>query len=702
MESVVVSIHGTVLGWATTNWIFLYTIGNLIGAMITVGLAGYAWRNRDSPAATALAVLTTGGCVWPASVVIQNASSTYLISRIGIQLAYVGITVSVTGWLAFSFALSHREEWLNRKIVALLAIDPILINTLGATNDLHHLFWAEIGPAPETINGVTSTFGPFFWVHTVYMYLLLAAGTVLLLEHVLRSRNVYRWQAIAVLVAVAGPWTGSIVFLTGIVPVDFGPMGFVVAGVTLSWAIFRYRLTDLAPVARDRVVETIGDPVFVLDSDERVVDINAAGRQHFGSEEEDEVIGNLAREAFAEHAVLFDRYQDVDSTEDEIELVVDSEPKKYEIEISPVYSAGDRLVGRLFLLHDITEQKHRQRELERQNEQLEQFASVVSHDLRNPLNVANGYVQIAKDKYDDDDVIHEIEQSHERMETIIEDVLALAREGEEIDEFESVDLATVAHEAWEHVDTKDASFECTVEATVAADSTRLSRIFENLLRNALDHGPDDATLSVGAVERTSDDVATGTNYGFYVADDGPGIPEDQRDEVLEAGHTTADDGTGLGLSIVQSIVEAHGWEIAVAESEDGGARFDITNVQRITDHAGVANTDDEPAEAMAEHAKLAAPDAETTADSEEATADAAEGEADSEEATADAAEGEANSEEATADAAEGEADSEETTADVAEVEADSEEAATDTVEAEADSEEETTDPAEAWPDFTGN
>jgi signal transduction histidine kinase len=591
MDLVVASVHSQLLDWATAHWIFLYTIGNLIGSVITGLLAGYACRNRDSPAATALAVLTTAGCLWTASVVVQNVSDTYLMSRIGIQIGYVGITMAAAAWLAFSLALSHREEWLTRKTAVALAVEPILVNVLGITNEFHNLFWASLEWDPTAVNGVTSQFGPFFWVHTVYTYLLLVAGTVFLLEHVLRSRNVYRWQTIAVLVGVGGPWTGSIVFLTNIVPVDFGPIGFVVAGVSLTWAIFRYRLTDLAPVARDRVVETIGDPVFVLDSDERVVDINQAGRHHFGLEDDQNVIGEQASDVFADHSVLFERYRDVYSAEDEVQLMIDSEPKEYEIEISSVYSAGDRPVGRLFLLHDITDQKHRQRELERQNEQLEQFASVVSHDLRNPLNVANGYVQIARDKYEDDEVIDEIAQSHDRMETIIEDVLALAREGEEIDEFEPVDLPGAAREAWENVDTKDATFECTVEETIAADSTRLSRIFENLFRNALDHGPDDATLSVGSIEMESDDtLATGVEYGVYVADDGPGIPDDQQDEVLEAGHTTAEDGTGLGLSIVQSIVEAHGWEIAVAESESGGARFDITGVQTMSGPGGESET----------------------------------------------------------------------------------------------------------------
>jgi signal transduction histidine kinase len=66
--------------------------------------------------------------------------------------------------------------------------------------------------------------------------------------------------------------------------------------------------------------------------------------------------------------------------------------------------------------------------------------------------------------------------------------------------------------------------------------------------------------------------------GFYVADDGEGVPPADRDRVFERGYTTGD-GTGLGLSIVEQIVGAHGWSVRATESEDGGARFEITGVE---------------------------------------------------------------------------------------------------------------------------
>ncbi|WP_169302449.1 sensor histidine kinase [Halorientalis salina] len=142
----------------------------------------------------------------------------------------------------------------------------------------------------------------------------------------------------------------------------------------------------------------------------------------------------------------------------------------------------------------------------------------------------------------------------------------MARDGQTIDETTSVTLGSVAEHAWENVDTGNASLVVETNLQGSADPDRLQRLFENLFRNAIQHGRDDVTITVGTL---------GEVDGFYVADDGPGIPPDDRDRVLDDSYTTHEEGTGLGLSIVKSVVEAHGWSIAVTESSSGGAQFEI-------------------------------------------------------------------------------------------------------------------------------
>jgi signal transduction histidine kinase len=252
--------------------------------------------------------------------------------------------------------------------------------------------------------------------------------------------------------------------------------------------------------------------------------------------------------------------------------------------VTPLSDSLDRSVGRVFLFREVTDQVRRQRELrertaqlERQNERLDQFASIVSHDLRNPLNVAQGRLELARE---DPSAEHfdQIDGAIDRMEALIEDVLALAQQTDDV-ETERVDLGRVATEAWTNVDSPDARLECDLAAQVTGDRSRLLQAFENLFRNAIDHGPKDVTVRVGklATESAGDGIDRPPEQfpGFFVADDGPGIPADQRETVFERGYTTDAGGTGLGLAIVQAAVEAHGWAVRVTESSTGGARFEV-------------------------------------------------------------------------------------------------------------------------------
>ncbi len=211
-------------------------------------------------------------------------------------------------------------------------------------------------------------------------------------------------------------------------------------------------------------------------------------------------------------------------------------------------------------------QEHNE-DLQDEKARLDEFASIISHDLRNPLNVAEGYLELLAKDYEDER-FDRIERAHDRMHQIIEDTLILARTEHEVDEPEPVDIGEIVEECWETTDTADANIEIVGEATIAADPQHVRRLFENLIRNAVEHAGEDVNVRV-----------TVTPEGFMFEDDGPGIPPDRRADVFEAGHSTSEDGIGFGLRIVQHVAEAHGWEIELTEGDDGGARFDITDVE---------------------------------------------------------------------------------------------------------------------------
>ncbi|WP_435097023.1 GAF domain-containing sensor histidine kinase [Halarchaeum sp. P4] len=214
------------------------------------------------------------------------------------------------------------------------------------------------------------------------------------------------------------------------------------------------------------------------------------------------------------------------------------------------------------------ERRQMNERLQRRNERLDRFASIVSHDLRNPLNIIVGTLELAEETGDAEH-FERAWDTIDRMDELIDDLLTLARSGTVIGDPEPVALRAVASAAWKHVETDAATLSVETEATVLADASRLQQVLENLFRNAVEHGGPTVTVRVGDCEG-----------GFYVADDGVGIPADEHGQVFEDGYSTLAEGTGFGLAIAAEIADAHGWTVSVTEGEGGGARFEFAGVER--------------------------------------------------------------------------------------------------------------------------
>lgn len=204
--------------------------------------------------------------------------------------------------------------------------------------------------------------------------------------------------------------------------------------------------------------------------------------------------------------------------------------------------------------------------LERKNDQLERFASIVSHDLRNPLNILEGTLDLAEET---GDAAHfaDCHWAVGRMNDLIDDLLLLARAGTMVDELAPVALRSLVEECWQVVAAADATLRVETDHTIQADETRIQQLLENLFRNAVEHGGDDVTITVGELPD-----------GFFVEDDGSGILQEEQDTIFESGYSTSEDGTGFGLAIVREIADAHEWNVRVTDSTVGGARFEVTGV----------------------------------------------------------------------------------------------------------------------------
>jgi len=223
-------------------------------------------------------------------------------------------------------------------------------------------------------------------------------------------------------------------------------------------------------------------------------------------------------------------------------------------------------------------------ELEAETEQLANFATIVAHDLRNPLAIAQGNLELARN-HDDEAHFEKIADAHDRIQRIIDHTLSMAKDEADGVETERVEVGTVAHEAWETVETGAATLTVSDSLPLAADRDRLQQLFENLFRNAVEHAVPDQQIETNgrgeSVVGRGLAVEVGTladEIGFFVADNGPGIPEGERDSVFDEGYSEGG-GTGLGLSIIADIAAEHGWSVTVTGGRAGGARFEFVTAE---------------------------------------------------------------------------------------------------------------------------
>ena len=676
----------------------------LVSAVLTLALTVYGFgQYRETRRQTTLAFvgIVLSVTIWTVSRSLELLFVGTMLSRFWLATLYIGYGGVTMSALFFGLAFTGRKDLLTRRTVALLLTVPAIAVVLAATNAIHELFWTgefvrESGWYGDDIRVHERTFQPLFQVYLVYTVGGALLGLYLLLRTAFRSADVYRRQTLALTTGAGIALVMGVLFALErqpLVPdfVDLTPVGFAIMGVFFAYAIFRHQLLDLVPVARDTVVESMRDGYVVLDTEDRIVDLNDAAQAALGVDEG--IIGEHVAGALPSCAKIVEEHEHGTRAEADIEAAADR--RFLEANVSSLYD-GNRLIGRLVLLQDITERRAVQRRyralienssdlmlvvdrnkqityaspslkkiagtdpdaivgqnafnlvhredraefeqrfedllgnpggqfrveyrtldaegdlmyleasvrnlldnpfvegvvvnarditsrkereqrlretnqrLARANEQLEQFAGVISHDLRNPLNVAQGHIDLAREADDNEENIETVATSLDRMETIIADVLTLAREGQSIGETEPINLRDTARLAWSHVDTDGATLRIAGNVTFEADRDRLLQLFENLFRNALEHGAEDAADVT---------VTVGFDGVLYVEDDGQGIPEDKREEVFEAGHTTSEAGTGLGLSIVEQIARAHDWEVTATEGADGGARFEFAGVE---------------------------------------------------------------------------------------------------------------------------
>jgi len=358
----------------------------------------YAWRQRTVSGATPFAVLMLVAVIWSLTNALEMAGTDLPTKLFWANVQYLCYVTLPVAWLALSLQYTRRDEWLTRRNLVLLTIEPLITLALVWTNELHGLMRRDVhldtaGPFPV----IGKTFGPWFWVHAAYTYVLILL-TVYLFLAALRASPLSRRQTLVLLIGTLLPLIWNALYNFGLSPIprhDVAPAVLSLSGVVVAWGLFRYGLFDLVPVARTTVVEGMDDGVMVLDAGNRIVDLNPAAQR---------IVGRPASQAIGQSAAeVFNAWPEVVAlccveamTQTELVWGEGDAALCYDVRCSPLTDGRGRPIGQLIIWHDITERKRIQTQLLQQQRALAvlEERERLARELHDSLGQVLGYVNV--------------------------------------------------------------------------------------------------------------------------------------------------------------------------------------------------------------------------------------------------------------------------------------------------------------------
>jgi len=375
-----------------------YAVPYIVAAVIAGCVVVFVWRRRNIRGATRLALLSLAALIWTLGNGLEIAGTDLATKVFWGKLQYLGITTVPLLWLMFAVEYSGRDRWLNRLTVGLLSVIPFITLILAFTTETHGLIWPEYHldlSAPFLALAVSH--GLWFWVYWIYSQVLVLIGTILTLRFLLSPPGVYRGEAIAILIAAAIPWLGNALYVLGANPVpqlDLTPLAFTFSAAALTVGIYFFHLTDIAPVAREAVVEGLSDGVIVLDPYDRVIDLNPAAQRLINTPIA-QAVGRSTTEVFQAWPDLLACYQAAPEARDEIIRETSVGRRHYELQLSALHDRRGQVTARIITLRDITKRKHAEEALGRQTARLATLYQL-SQDISTTLDLEHIYVTVQR------------------------------------------------------------------------------------------------------------------------------------------------------------------------------------------------------------------------------------------------------------------------------------------------------------------
>lgn len=524
--------------------------------------------------------------LWAISDGFEHGVTTLPLKLFWSQIGYIGSSSTTVFFLLFTLAYTQSERFIRKRIIGILMFIPLITVVLVFTNSYHHLIWSDIDFQPD-INETTYYYGPWFWIYAFYEYLILFSAIIILLVGTFRFYKIYKVQLVYLIIASILPLVTSVIYVFKLVPLkaDYTPIVLIFSGILSALGIYFQRMFDVLPVARRQTIDNLSDGVIVVDMEDRIVDVNQAfGRIINASREE--LIGNT----FKRFSSLFltDRPEHLSENEflTETTIRANGASKYFEVKYSAVTNSRHQLIGRIFLLHDISIRKRaldtafqsnellRNEIIEKEKliEDLDAYARTVAHDLKNPISGVIGLTDFIKDDISNGnqdsafellDMLHE--QGH-KMIKIVDELLLLSRIRKEDIVPAVIDMNSVVNDSISRLcrqtEDQDAIFNLPEQwPVVLGHSQWLEEVWVNLISNALKYGGKPPKILMGS-EKLEDG-----RFRFWIQDNGNGLPVESFEKLFadfeRLGKKNVE-GHGLGLSITKRIIEKLGGEVMVS------------------------------------------------------------------------------------------------------------------------------------------
>ena len=565
-----------------------------ITTLIAVAIFILSWNRRTSPYNKYFAFMMLGVAIWALASSLEAGSVTLSLKILFSKFEHLGAEITAVFFMIFAFIYTGHKQWLKRPFIILICSISFSFLLMTLTNELHHLVWLGFSPSPLKHNLIVYHHGPVFFAEIFYIYTQVAIGSTIIIFSTIRASYIERSQSVLIIIAAIFPLLGSVLYLSNANPfpgLNLIPTCLLVTGIIFSFLLLRFKFLDLIPIARDRVIEKMSDGMVVIDSQQRVVDINSSALLQIGSSN-NKVCGKLLSDLMP---VFKEVLRDLPQQETfcEFKFNINSAERYFAARFSPLFDATHQHQGTLVLWHDIDEKKKAEierenliKELEEINATKNRFFSIISHDLRSPFTTITSFIRLLEKKVDTmsrEDIAKlnvQLSQSTEKTLKLLENLLEWSRSQTGTLQFSPTKLRLIllAHSVCElyqaQAKNKDISIKMEVpdHLYIFADRHMTLTVLQNIISNGIKFSHRGGVITITANEFND-------KISLHIKDNGTGMEEEtvsklfRIDSRVRKEGTENEKGSGLGLILSSEFMTKQNGSISVNSSLGNGSEF---------------------------------------------------------------------------------------------------------------------------------